>query len=243
MEVINKYKIPQDQLDLIERFLVAYNAVDHHLREQLRKDPTTSFSDLLREYAARYPRWKDRESLRIIGDLRNAVIHQREKSYEYLSVPLPSVVEALEQIRDQLISPETVYPKFGKPVISFQFKDQIQKVLKTIYEKEYSQFPVYNDNIFQGLITENGITRWLASESFNGVTKIELHDVYVRDLFRKEEQRMNSKFIRRTTSVLDAENFFVQNSLLEALLITENGRPNEKILGIITRWDMISKNE
>jgi hypothetical protein len=112
MDAVNRNALTKEQLDLIERFLVAYNAIDHHLRELLGADQSPSFSQLVKEYAARYPRWRERENLRMIGDLRNAVVHLRERSYEYLSVPLPSIVENLERIRDQFISPERVYPKF-----------------------------------------------------------------------------------------------------------------------------------
>lgn len=240
MDAVNRNALTKEQLDLIERFLVAYNVIDHHLREQLGADQSPSFSQLVREYAACYPRWRERENLRMIGDLRNAVVHQRERSYEYLSIPLPSIVENLERIRDQFKSPERVYPKFGKVVTSFQAEDVLSTVLTEIHAKDYSQFPIYKQNSFLGLLTENGITRWLANHSTQVMTLIELDEVTVFDLLGQEEQRSNYQFIPRDTTMLDAENFFVRNTLLEALLITQTGKPNEKLMGIITRWDMLS---
>lgn len=176
----------------------------------------------------------------MIGDLRNAVVHQRERSYEYLSVPLPSIVENLERIRDQFKSPERVYPKFGKEVISFQAEDVLSTVLAEIHAKDFSQFPIYKQNSFLGLLTENGITRWLANHSTQVMTLIELEEITVIDLLDQEEQRSNYQLISRDTTMLDAENFFVRNTLLEALLITQTGKTNEKLMGIITRWDMLS---
>lgn len=240
MDAVNRNALTKEQLDLIERFLVAYNIIDHHLREQLKSDSITTFSQLVREYAARYPRWREQETLRMIGDLRNAVIHQRERSYEYLSVPLPSIVENLERIRDQFKSPERVYPKFGKEVTSFQAEDLLSEVLKDISEKEFSQFPIYQQNRFLGLLTENGITRWLANHCTKVMTLVELGEVTVKDLLNQEEQRTNYHFVPRGATMLDAENFFIQNTLLEALLITEKGKQDEKLMGVITRWDMLS---
>lgn len=49
MHAINKTALSKEQLDLIERFLVAYNAIDHHLRELLATDQSPSFSQLVRE--------------------------------------------------------------------------------------------------------------------------------------------------------------------------------------------------
>jgi hypothetical protein len=37
---------------------------------------------------------------------------------------------------------------------------------------------------------------------------------------------------------LDAENYFFESILLEALLITHGGKASEKLVGIITRWDL-----
>jgi predicted transcriptional regulator len=240
MDAINRNKLTKEQLDLIERFQVAYNAVDHYLREQTKSNQSTPFSQMVRDYAARYPHWREQESLRMIGDLRNAVVHQRERSYEYLSVPLLSVVENLERIRDQFISPERVYPRFGKNVTCFNAEDVFSEVLRYISEKEFSQFPIYQQDKFLGLLTENGITRWLAHHSTKVMTLVELDEVTVKDLLIQEERRLNYKFVHRGLIILDAENFFVLNPLLEALLITENGKPNEKLMGIITRWDILS---
>jgi len=236
---MNPKELSQEQLDLIERFIVAYNAVDHYLRAQLNEDNGTPFSQLIRDYAARYPRWEDQDRLRMFGDLRNALVHQRERSYEYLSVPIPWVVETLEQIRDRFLSPELVYPKFAREVKTFRAEDTLADVFHSITETDFSQYPVYRQGAYIGLLTENGITRWLAHHSVHVLTLVELEEVQIDQVLSREEQRKNDAFIARTTTAQDAENYFVQNPLLEALLITTAGKPGEKLLGIITRWDVL----
>jgi CBS domain-containing protein len=54
-----------------------------------------------------------------------------------------------------------------------------------------------------------------------------------------EEHRKNCEFIPRNSSMIETESHFERNPLLEALLVTENGKTNEKLLGIITRWDIL----
>ena len=154
--------LTQEQLDLIERFITAYNTVDHDLREKLSADNGVPFSQLIRDFAARYPRWTDQETLRMLGDLRNAVVHQREQVYEYLSVPVPAVVETMERIRDEFESPQRVYPQFARDVFTFEAESRLTDVLRQIDTKGFSQFPIYRRGKFMGLLTENGITRWLA---------------------------------------------------------------------------------
>lgn len=55
-----------------------------------------------------------------------------------------------------------------------------------ISEKEFSQFPIYQENRFSGLLTENGITRGLANHSTKVMTLIELGEATVMDLLSKE---------------------------------------------------------
>lgn len=231
--------LTQEQLDLIERFITAYNTVDHELREKLGAENAVPFTQLIRDYAARYPRWRDMETLRMLGDLRNAVVHQREQVYEYLSVPVPAVVETMERIRDEFESPELVYPQFARDVFTFEAESRLTDVLRQIDKKGFSQFPIYRRGRFMGLLTENGITRWLAEHTTHVMTLVELEEVTALAVLDREEPRMNCKFISRDTTEMDAENFFVHNGLLEALLITQNGKSEEKLLGIITRWDVL----
>jgi len=239
MDAINKKTITKEQRDLIERFKVAYNKIEHHFQEKLGKDKNTSFTYLVKLYAEKYPRWRERDFLMMISDLRNVVVHQREWSYEYLSVPLPFIVEDLERIRDQLISPELVFPKFDNNVTCFQTDDVLSKVLVEIHKKSFSQFPIYDKNSFQNLLTENGITRWLAKHSMQEETILELKEIKVSDMLDLEEKRTNFQFIPRYATMLDAENYFIQNTLLEALLITHSGKLSEKLIGILTRWDIL----
>lgn len=240
MEPAKSNQVTQDQLDLIERFLTAYNAIDHELRERLGVvDTYRSFSQLVREFAERYPRWREQEALLTMSDLRNVLVHQREQSYEYLSVPVRHVVEDIERIRDRLTRPERVYPKFRRAVLSFQADEMLADVLNSIVEQGFSQFPIYQKGRYAGLLTENGITRWLANRSVAGAASLEPAEVPIQEVLNNEEQRQNDQFVGRETTLLDAENQFVSNPMLEALLITENGNPQEKLLGIVTRWDAL----
>lgn len=56
-----------------------------------------------------------------------------------------------------------------------------------------------------------------------------------------EEQQQNYAFISRKSSVYDAkEGFENQGQQIDAMLITENGKKSEKLMGIITSWDVLN---
>ena len=231
--------INKDQLDLINRFTHVYNKIDHSLRKTLKADNNLPFSRIVSEYAEYYPTWPKKDFLQKVGDVRNIIVHNPEKEGDYLFVPITSVVEELERICDSLLNPMRIYPKFKREVEKFQTTDTLYSVLKVIYEKEYSQFPVYKDKIFTGLLTENGISRWLANHAIDESPLIEFNEIQLSSVFLEEEKRENYSFVTRNMTMLDAENQFMQKPDMEALLITETGKHDQALLGIVTSWDII----
>jgi predicted transcriptional regulator len=118
-------------------------------------------------------------------------------------------------------------------------QDTLARVLKVINERDYSQFPVYKGDEFRGLLTENGITRWLAHHVVDTLSLVELDDIYIEDVLRSEEERKNYQFVPRSMLVDDVSASFASEASLEAVLITSNGKHTEKLLGIVTRWDIL----
>jgi predicted transcriptional regulator len=231
-----------EQLELIERFWSAHNEIEAELRFKLQEPDDTSFIQLIHLYAERNPVWGDRDGrhLRQYSSLRNALAHQKRKQLQYLSVPLPFIVEDIERIRDALLQKKRVIPEFQLHVETLRLSDPLSKALATIEAHDYSQFPVYDrDDRFAGLLTENGVTRWLAHHTVHELTLVDFQDALVEDVLREEEQRPTFGFASRRTLVEDVVAKFGRNPFLEAVLITETGKKDEELLGIATRWDVI----
>ncbi len=239
--MLNKEQPTEEQLALIERFLVAFNEIERHLRTSLSEPAETSFTRLIDLYGKGHSTWMSRYGyqLRIYADLRNALVHLRLEPNQYLSVPLPHVVKNIELIRDSLISPTKVIPEFQRPVYKLRLQEPLSSALKAVNEHNYSQFPVYDDEgKFSGLLTENGITRWLADHVVNQLTLVDFQETLLAEVLRREESRSNYRFVSRNRAVLDVVSMFSSEPLLEAVLITEDGKPEQALLGIVTRSDV-----
>jgi predicted transcriptional regulator len=117
--------------------------------------------------------------------------------------------------------------------------ESLAKVLKRVSQKEYSQFPVYDGDKFRGLLTENGITRWLAHHVSKKMSLVELEEVPIKQVLPEEETRPNWLFVSRNHTVDEVKGLFAEKELLEAVLITDAGKPAEKPIGIVTRWDVL----
>lgn len=239
------------ELDLIERLITAYNAIDAHLQNWSRHDGPTSFRSLVDLYARKNRVWKDAELLRTVAGLRNLLIHEKVEPYEYPCVPTLELVEDLEKARDRLLHPARA-DRFTRQVVTVQSDDSLAHVLKMIHEMKITHFPVYESSReyarrgrhFVGVLTENGITRWLAEHTARNESLIEFRDEPVCEVLAREESakgtRKNYEFAPRHARVEDLVQRFHDNTYLEAVLLTQTGNAKEELMGIVTRWDVLN---
>ncbi|MFV8253200.1 hypothetical protein ACNNLS_09225 [Aerococcus viridans] len=105
--------------------------------------------------------------------------------------------------------------------------------------KEYSQFPVFNNNELVGLISENGITHFLAESVAEDV--ISIVDTEVKDAIKLDEAKDSISIVNSNTLIHDVEEIFSKklhegNSIF-AILVSSRGRKiktSDDIVGIIT---------
>jgi CBS domain-containing protein len=226
--------------ELAERFLAAYNRIDRFLRAALKSREQDSFGHLVDVYfSSRARRW--REILLAYAQIRNFLSHRTMRPGEYLVVPTLDVVKNIEAIATDLDRPKRAIPTFKRKVITVNQNDTLAAVLRLIDQHDFSQLPVYHDEgRFVGLLTENGITRWLAHHVRTEISLIELEEALVRPVVREEETTKNVDFLRSDVTVDDVVEAFRRNPILEAVLFTTNGRRQESLLGIATRWDVLA---
>jgi predicted transcriptional regulator len=230
-------RLTREQVDLIEKFEADYNAVDHHLRRELGLDKLESFTRVINLYSRKHMNWRDADLLRMVAELRNAIVHGKTEPYRYIAVPTQTISRALNQCRSRLSNPLLVVPKFQRPVQQVSTTDTLDHVLRLVAARDYSQFPAYKGGHFEGLLTENGITRWMAINVDQEI--FGLKDILISDVLKREDTRPNFAFVARNTRVDDLVATFASEPMLEAALITQSGKAAEALLGIVTRWDIV----
>jgi CBS domain-containing protein len=225
------------ELDRIERFLSAFNAIEGRLRQSLDAGNGVGFRELSRRYAHRHRWWKrEDDAMEPLAEMRNFLVHRRVEPHVYAAVPRREVVELIESIRDRLTKPRTVHDAFAREVITVAPRSTLAEVLRVIGEAEITHFPVVDGGRFVGLLTTDGIARWLA-RNVHEISPADLEGVAVEDVLAAEEPRESVAFVPRSTPVDDAIDLFGTNPRLRAILVTETGRASEAPLGIITTSD------
>ena len=151
------------------------------------------------------------------------------------------MVIRVESIYEHLVSPQRAIPTFARQVATVSANDSLAHALELAARHGYSQFPAYDHDRFVGLLTENGITRWLAARAQAGKNGLDLTHERVGAMLEAEERRHNVEFAARNDSVDHLVHRFVSHPTLEAVLITEHGLDHQGLLGIATRWDIVDE--
>jgi predicted transcriptional regulator len=139
-----------------------------------------------------------------------------------------------------MMSRGVAIPLFQRNVLVLQGGDSISRVMALIRQNNYSQFPMYRENELLGLLTEKGITHWLANNLAGRRNLDFLQHVKIQDVLEADEVRENYLFCNRNTPLDELLVSFARKPLVEAILITESGNRREKLLGIVSRWDILS---
>lgn len=223
----------------IEDFLTAFNRVHKAICRELDIDDRTDFAEAARMYERKRRSWSHTGDLLVLARLRNVLVHEQRRPKQYLAHPSPTTMETLNRVLGALESPEYVIPRFQRNVEVVGPDDPLSEVLPRVLKGNYSQFPVYDGDAFKGLLTENGIVRYLAEHRRSTDSIIDLADVPVRSLLKQDENRRNCAFAPRTERLDAMLDRFAQHPVLEAVLITATGKKEEKLLGIATQWDAV----
>ncbi|MFC4557769.1 CBS domain-containing protein [Virgibacillus kekensis] len=223
-----------------ERFEVAFNRIHQELRK-LVKDENQSFSNLVYKGSKSYTIVRQYQSeLQQFSRLRNAIVHERYELGEYIAEPNEKTVSRIEKIAKVLSQPNHALTIATKEVIIFDYADSLEKLVTGINNHSYSQYPVYREDSCVGVITAKLVVKWMAANLVN--SKVDLSKFTVGDVFNADDSHPIA-FVSKSKNIFELEEIFEEAHLakqdLEGVIITENGRQDEKPLGIVTPWDLI----
>lgn len=229
-----------------DRFLAAFNRIEAYLKEEGDSSKYESFSRALNKATYSNPMIKGfKEDLEKFSNLRNIIIHEEIRPNFVIAEPHIEVVERIEKIAEMFERPQRVIPKFNREVKKVNLNDNISVPLRLI-RNGFSQFPVYNNGKFMGLLSDKCIAKWLAYFVDEGIKSI--GEVSVEEILKFDGSNgRNVRFINKNETIYNALSIFSEyrnkNIQVEAILITKSGRADEYLLGIITPRDIVDFSE
>lgn len=235
-----------------EEFVRIYNDLDRYLRRKYNLDNCKNYSDVI-NLASKKDKYvnKQKDHLKAFGNLRNAIVHNLTSEYgEAIAEPHPRVNALFEQMKNDIMNPPKALHILAIPadsVYKVNLDEYVLEVMRHMNKNTYTHVPVIKDDIVIGVFSENTVFSYMVKNEaaiIEATTPIaEFSDFIPLDQHESE----CFAFVAKNTSVIDIEELFSQSLIsgkrLSVIFITHSGRPTEKILGIITAWDVAGYKE
>lgn len=226
--------------DFSSRYLDAFNAIEKWLRDQVPNGERYDFPSLIDAASdLHYGVRRHASRLKDLNRFRNFVVHDFSRQ-RALAVPTQWAADLIKSVKTELLSPEPLISFSAQPVATCLPSDPITLAVQKMREGRFSQIPICEETRCLGLLTAETIARWLSAElPVNGGL---VEERPISEVLIHQEDPENHAFVPRSAVVDDAlaafEGFMARGKRLDGVLITQNGRPTESLLGIVTIHDV-----
>ena len=222
------------------RFLKAFRSIEQHLRKVAGGGRDVGIVEIMNDATRRDPSIaRHEDDIHKFRKLRNILVHGDIEGTE-IAWPSDLAVERIERVKSLLTSPPRVVSVFRGKVLTGKGDDPVGPSIRAMMEHTFSQIPVYDGKRFVGLLTMETVARFLAEHLDETIRDLRLTPV--RDVLKCAECQDSHIFIPAKTRLTEVLAKFEKSDRkgkrIQAMLITRDGGPDEKLIGIITVWDI-----
>lgn len=227
-----------------ERFLRAYNEIDHGLRNQYNFKRAMAFTDIIRRSVLiNSVVRKYEDDLIDYSRLRNAIVHSGNET-DIIAEPHTNVVEKLEHIAKLICTPPRAVDSIcRKDVLCVSANENIKSVIEKISKSGYSNLPVYDGEKLIGIANGQRLLDAIGRAMLNNrsIDKFS-KEMLIGEIVSNQITDTYYAISDESLTLEQALNLFYKNRKMLVILITKNGSDYEKPLGIISVADIMDIN-
>ena len=228
-------------------FLRLYNDLDETLRERYQGEDGFSYVARYASELRRSPSFSVAARGRKIDEIReirNLLVHDLDMNADCLLSISDSTIELLQNELRLLLNPKTAY-QVATPVsklIRAEGEDLVPSLLAKMNERGYMQLPCLdNKNRLLGVLSPNAILVFL---SRGGVFHEGLRLKEIQGYLPIEKHICEHyAFLPRLATEEEASalyhDFYQKGKKLAMVFVTEHGKPEEAVIGILTAYDIV----
>ena len=183
-------------------------------------------------------------ALKYCADVRNLLSHRENVNGSYAVEPSDSMLKLL---RDTLAAVENP-PKAiefaiaAGDVCSMGLDDLVRPTLGEMAERCYTHVPILEGGVVKGVFSENTLLSYLYHEEIVCIDDETTFRALESLLPESKHASESFRFVPRNITLSEVAEMFTdamrKADRIGMVFITQNGRDTEKILGIITAWDI-----
>lgn len=175
--------------------------------------------------------------------LRNLDFHNKNDNYYLIT---DDTIKKLKDIVEEVKHPFEVYRKATINVYTKTLNDKVLPTMKEMNEKSFTHIPIYDNekNNLVGLFSENSLFQYVMEDN---IIVVDENTTFsdIRKCIDLNLSKEIVKFVPKDRLYDDVVNDFIRefknNNKLSCVLVTHSGKPTEKVMGIITAWDVIGR--
>ena len=188
------------------------------------------------------------KDLKLFSELRNILIHNPyPDKANPLIIPHDYILGKYEEIRNAVLHPKKALDIAIKPQLIYKttLSANALDVMQEMDDKTYTHVPVMDGDMMIGVFSENTILAYLVHHKDAIIMKDTKVSEFSEFIGLDKHKSEYFEFVSRDTLLSDVEVLF-QKGLKErkrvaVVYITEHGKRDEKLLGMITAWDVAGK--
>ena len=183
------------------------------------------------------------QELDYIRDVRNLLTHRPRIGEFYAVEPTDAMLSLLEKLIDRLEHPLSAI-RIAVPleeVLSASLDSPVLDSLEKMYKRAFSHMPILEDGKVAGVFSGSSLLNCVLYKHIRCSGDLKFRDI--KDTFTFDQHPSETfRFVSRDTLVSDISDMFdetlQQEERIGMIFVTENGKSDEELLGIITAWDV-----
>ena len=236
----------ENQPTRAERFLRRYRVLEGLLEKRYGD---TSRGSVVYEYIRSDDSAEYRYELNLIREIRNLLTHNALEAGQPVVEPSVSVLNALERVIEHVSKPQLAQER-GTPadqILCAHRNDPAENIMHMMRRRGFSNVPVMEQNQIVGVFSVGALFQYLEKNGLNALNR----DTRISDLGAcieiQAEGAENYRFMSQDTTVTEAraafQRYVRRNERLRAIFITATGSPQEKLIALLTPWDVMKDND
>ena len=186
-----------------------------------------------------------RDELHVIRTLRNMLAHNNMKiDGEEIIQFSPLLLSTLKKITNAISKPILVKDCMVKNMCSATFNDKVLYLIKDMKEKGISHIPVFDENNhLLGVFSQSTLFTYTSEEGIHKLNENDTLSMYAKYLPIDQHDNESFGFIGCEEDIEKAKSLFKRTKAnkkkVVMLFVSKDGLPSQRILGILTPWDVI----
>ncbi len=232
-----------------EEFLSLYRTLEHLLSQRPETREAKRFQSPIMAYLHSAEGKLFREELDLCREIRNILVHSPEIGGQAIIEPSAVLVECLKEIIEHVKRPPLAlnYATPAELIFSASLSDNALRTMRRMQRDGFSHLPIFENGLFFGVFSVSTLFSDAVEHGgcdLNADTKLDRFRALIPIHTHRTEQFL---FLPKTANYFEARVLFERptkhDRRLAAIFITKSGDPKDRLLGMITPWDVLDDEE